>query len=87
MICLIQWLNQVANIIGNLMITHLEECGDDIKRIWIFSKYDGDQYREWNVKGLVESRDQNLSLRDKVGLGLFMDLRPMREYAITHKDV
>ena len=37
--------------------------------------------------GFVESRDQKLPIRDKVGLGLFMGLRPMREHAITHRDV
>ena len=42
---------------------------------------------EWNVMRLVESRDQKPSLRDAVGLGLFMGLRAMREYAITHRDV
>ena len=35
----------------------------------------------------MESRDQNPSLRDKVGLGLFMGLRAMTEDAITHRDV
>ena len=41
---------------------------------------------EWNVTGLVESRDQKPSLRDKVGLSLFMGLRAMREHAIMHRD-
>ena len=36
--------------------------------------------------GLVESRDQKSSLRDKVGLGLFMGLRHMRIHAIMHRD-
>ena len=35
---------------------------------------------------LVESWDQKPSLRDKVGLGLFMGLRSMREHVITHRD-
>ena len=35
---------------------------------------------------LVESQGPKPSLRDKVGLGLFMGLRPMREHVITHKD-
>ena len=35
---------------------------------------------------LVESRDQKPLLRDKVGLGLFMGLRAMREHAIRHRD-
>ena len=37
-------------------------------------------------QGIVESRDQELSLRDKVSLGLFMSLRPIREHAITNRD-
>ena len=41
---------------------------------------------QWNFTELVESRDQKPSLRDKVGLGLFIALRAMREYAITHRD-
>ena len=36
--------------------------------------------------GLVQSRGPKPSLRDKAGLGLFMNLRPMREHTITHKD-
>ena len=35
---------------------------------------------------LVESRDQNPSLRDKVGLGLFMSLRHVKIQAITYSD-
>ena len=35
---------------------------------------------------LVESQDQMSSLRNIVGLGLFMGLRAMREHAITHRD-
>ena len=34
----------------------------------------------------VLGRHKNPSLRDKIGLGLFMGLRPMREHAITHRD-
>ena len=41
---------------------------------------------EWNVIGLVESQDQKPSLRDIVGLGLFMGLRHMRIHVITHRD-
>ena len=41
---------------------------------------------EWNVTRLVQSRDQNPSLRAKVGLGLFMSLRHMKIQAITHRD-
>ena len=41
---------------------------------------------EWNVTGLMESRDQIPSLRDNVGLVLFMGLRAMREHTITHRD-
>ena len=37
-------------------------------------------------KGLVESQDQKPSLKDKVGLGMFMGLRAIREHAITHID-
>ena len=33
----------------------------------------------------MESRDSKPSLRDKVGLGLFMGLRLMKEQAITHR--
>ena len=36
--------------------------------------------------GLVESQDQKPSLRNKVGLSLFMGLRPMRKHVITHGD-
>ena len=36
--------------------------------------------------GLVKPQDQKPSLRDKVGLGLFMGLRPMREHTITYRD-
>ena len=39
------------------------------------------------VRGLVESRDQKLSLKDKVGLGLFTSLRHIRIPAITHRNV
>ena len=46
----------------------------------------GDQSIEWNVTILVESCDQNPSLRDKEGLGLFMGLKPMREHTIMHRD-
>ena len=42
---------------------------------------------EWNVTGLVESRDLGPSLRDKVGLGLFMGLVFIKEHAIMHRDV
>ena len=42
---------------------------------------------EWNVMGLVESQDQEPSLRDTKGLGLFMGLRAIREHAITHRDM
>ena len=41
---------------------------------------------EWNVTRLVESLDQKPLLRDKVGLGLFMGLRAMREHTIKHRD-
>ena len=37
--------------------------------------------------GLVEPWDQKSSLRDKVGLGFFMGLKPTREHAIRHKDI
>ena len=36
--------------------------------------------------GLVESRVQRPLLREIIGLGLFFDLRPMKEHAITHRD-
>ena len=36
--------------------------------------------------GLVESRGPKPSLRNKVGLGLFMGLRPMKEHVITNRD-
>ena len=42
---------------------------------------------EWNVKGLVKSWDQEPSLRDKRGLGLFMGCKHMKIYTITHRDV
>ena len=42
---------------------------------------------EWNVTGLVESRDLGPSLRGKVGLGLFMGLVVIKEHAIMHRDV
>ena len=32
------------------------------------------------------SRDQKPPLIDKVGLGLFMSLKPTREHAIMHRD-
>ena len=35
---------------------------------------------------IVESWDQNLSLRVKTGLGLLMGLKIMRELTITHRD-
>ena len=41
---------------------------------------------ERNVTRLVESRGQKPSLRERVGLGLFMGLRPMREHTITHRE-
>ena len=37
--------------------------------------------------GLVESWVRKLSLRESVGLGLFMGLKAMREHAIMHRDV
>ena len=36
--------------------------------------------------GLVESRVQRPSLREISGLGLFFDLRSVKEHAITHRD-
>ena len=36
--------------------------------------------------GLVESRVQRPSLRKIACLGLFFDLRPMKEHAIAHRD-
>ena len=36
--------------------------------------------------GFVEFWDQKPSLRDKVGLGLLMGLRAIREHTITHRD-
>ena len=36
--------------------------------------------------GLVESQGPMPSFRDKVGLGLFMGLRPMRKHVIMHRD-
>ena len=36
--------------------------------------------------GLVEYWDQKPSLRDKVGLGLFIGLRSKKEHVITHKE-
>ena len=36
--------------------------------------------------GLVESRDQKPSLRDKEDFGLFMGLRAIREHVIMHGD-
>ena len=35
---------------------------------------------------LVESWDQKPLLSDKLGLGLFMGLRAMREHVITYRD-
>ena len=40
-----------------------------------------------NVMGLVESRHQKPSLRDKEDFGLFMGLRDIREHVIMHGDV
>ena len=37
--------------------------------------------------GLVESQEYKSLVRDKEGLGLFMGLRHMRIYTITHRDV
>ena len=42
---------------------------------------------EWNVTKLVESRDLKTSLRDKVGLGLVISLRAVREQVITHRNM
>ena len=53
----------------------------------MLSKYEGSQSMKLNVTGLVESQDQDPTLRDKEGLGLFMGLRAMREHAITHRNV
>ena len=41
---------------------------------------------EWNVTGFVESWYQKPSLRDEVGLGLFIGLRAMREHVVTNRD-
>ena len=35
------------------------------------------------ISGIMRSK---AFTRDKVGLGLFIGLRPMREHAITHRD-
>ena len=50
------------------------------------SKYDGSQLVELNVTRLVKLWNKKPSLRDKVGLGLFIDLRAMREHTKTHRD-
>ena len=37
----------------------------------------------YNISGISGSKDLT---RDKVGLGLFMGLKPMREHTITHRE-
>ena len=68
------------------MVTHLEECGAYIKRIWILSKNEGDRSREWNITRLVESRDHRPLLREIAGIVLFLGLRSMKEHVITHRE-